>query len=276
MLFACKAKRFMASMVATPQDPKFWVFIPARRKSTRFPNKVMAPILGKPMVVHVYERVVQAVSESQHVFILADDLENFAALEKFTSQVLMTSLHCRNGSERCLDAASRLDVAAEDVILNIQADEPLISHSHIHALQDPFKRGLLSGDFVSTVVTPIQHMSELADPNRVKVKIDSSNCAEWFCRELPEHQKEIMYNHIGLYGYRRSTLQRYVTLPVPESESEQRLEQLRFLSNGIPVYCGVCKEATVAVDTPEDLERVRKILSVSVTEPRQITPEAIN
>lgn len=255
-------------MVAT-QEPQFWVFIPARRHSIRFPNKVMALLQGKPLVMHVYDRVRTAVPDPNRLFILVDDSENFSALKSLTPQVLMTSVHCRNGSERCLDASRQLGVTPSDVILNIQGDEPLLSSSHIHALQEPFKRSVLLGDFVSTVVTPIQHAGELADPNRVKVKIDSSHCAEWFCRELPEHQKEVMYIHMGLYGYRQSVLERYVNLPIPESESETRLEQLRFLAHEIPVYCTVCQEAAVAVDTPEDLDRVQKILSASVTETRE-------
>jgi 3-deoxy-manno-octulosonate cytidylyltransferase (CMP-KDO synthetase) len=247
-------------------DKKFWVFIPARRHSKRFPNKMMANLGRKPLVMHVFDRVADVLKSKDRVWILVDDVVNHEALKLRTSNVLMTDKTCRNGTERCLDGAKRLSVPEDEVILNVQGDEPFISEGQLNALKKPFELHSTINNLVSTVACPIQHSGELTEPNRVKVEMNSEGIATGFFREIPERQKRVLYKHIGMYGYQRSTLEKYLNCPITDAEMTLGLEQLRMMAHDFPIYCTVCSDQSLSVDTPDDLSVAEKIYKALASE----------
>jgi len=246
----------------------FWAFIPARRHSQRFPNKVMTPLLGKPMVMHVYDRIAH-LFDSDRCYILVDDPDNYTALKAYTPNVLMTPSSCKNGSERIYEAVQLLNVESEDIVLNIQGDEPLVDEVHIRSLMAPFHhiqdRSALS---VSTVVYPLQHPLDLLNPNRVKVLPGPNHKCLAFFRRIPQYlaSSNVFYLHGGFYGYSATTLAKYLQLPQGELEVKERLEQIRFLGHNIPIYFTLCEHATLGVDTSDDLKNVEAILKHQVDE----------
>lgn len=235
--------------------------IPARFSSTRFEGKVLADILGKPMIQHVYERAKQALCLDD--LIIACDEEIVArACRKFKAKVAMTSKGHVCGTDRISEVVNPLDVK---IIINIQADEPLIHPSMI----DSVARALLEDDFISmaTIMKKIEDEQELHDRHVVKVVTDKNNFALYFSRAVIPHraqnseiQSPAYYKHIGLYGYTKDFLFTYKNLPVSNLEKIEKLEQLRVLEEGFKIKVIETKFDSVGVDTPQDLEKVKLIM----------------
>lgn len=235
--------------------------IPARYASTRFEGKVLADILGKPMLQHVWERAKQA-RALDDLIIACDDERIASAAKAFGAKFVMTSKSHASGSDRLCEAINPLDVR---VVVNIQADEPLIHPTMI----DNVARALLENSSfpVATVMKAIDDEALLNDPNTVKVVIDKNNFAVYFSRAaIPYHAKNsglsvpIYFKHIGLYGYTKDFLFIYKNLPVSYLERVECLEQLRILEDGFKIKVIETKYDTIGVDTPEDLERVKEFL----------------
>ncbi|MFH1269451.1 MAG: 3-deoxy-manno-octulosonate cytidylyltransferase [Candidatus Omnitrophota bacterium] len=232
--------------------------IPARYSSTRFEGKVLADILGKPMVQHVWERARQ--SRLLDDLIIACDDENVSGVAKdFGAKVVMTVKGHASGTDRIIEVINPLDVK---VVINIQADEPLIHPSMIDAVA----QALLDDDKVSmaTIARKIDDAADLNAPNVVKVVLDKNNFALYFSRSaIPYRAKEseisspVYYKHIGLYAYTKDFLFTYKNLPVSSLEKTERLEQLRVLEEGFRIKVIETKYDTIGVDTPGDLERVK-------------------
>ncbi|MFA5145407.1 MAG: 3-deoxy-manno-octulosonate cytidylyltransferase [Candidatus Omnitrophota bacterium] len=235
--------------------------IPARYSSSRFEGKVLADILGKPMIQHVWERARQALLLDD--LIIACDDECVAAIAReFGAKVVVTSKSHTCGTDRIIEVINPLDVK---IVINIQGDEPLI-----HPLMiDTAAQALLDDSRISmaTVMKKIETSQELNDPNVVKVVVDKNNFALYFSRAPIPHrahgsevESPVWYKHIGLYGYTKDFLFTYKNLPVSNLEKIEKLEQLRVLEEGFRIKVIETKFDTVGVDTPEDLEKVKLCL----------------
>ena len=235
--------------------------IPARYASTRLPGKVLADLCGKPMIQHVYERALRAKCLDGLV-VATDDRRVLDAVRAFAGEraAVITSREHPNGSSR---AAEVLEGREADAVINIQGDEPLLNPAMI----DETAEALFSADDVvcSTLCRPLCGEAR-ANPNVVKVVLDRNGDALYFSRSLipyPRNTPRVpVYEHIGIYGYRAGFLRRYVALPMTPLAEAESLEQLKVLENGHKIRTAVtrCTDAGPSVDTPEDLEAVRKIL----------------
>jgi len=230
--------------------------IPARLASTRLPRKMLREIAGKPLVGWVYE----AVRLSPLIFdviIATDSDEILEACRKYGWKAQMTSAAHRSGTERVHEVSNSI---AADVYLNVQGDEPLVRPEQIEALlqviDDPEVQ-------VGTVKTPCP-MEDVNNPNAVKVVTAPDARALYFSRATIPFDRDgtgpRYFKHLGLYAYRKSALDWFVSHPESALEKSERLEQLRFLENGIPIYVGETRYDSVGVDTEEDLQRVKEIV----------------
>ncbi|MCA9401810.1 MAG: 3-deoxy-manno-octulosonate cytidylyltransferase [Candidatus Omnitrophica bacterium] len=234
--------------------------IPARWGSTRFEGKVLAEINGKPMLKLVWEKVKQARLIDQ-VIIACDDQRVFDAARSFGSEVIMTRADHATGTDRIIEVVDKF-VGAE-IVINIQADEPLIDPSVIDALA-----GLMNNSPESpmaSIMSEINDVREMADPNVVKVVVNNRQEAMYFSRSvIPNRergQEAKCYKHMGIYAYRRDFLLRYHGLPHSSLEQTEKLEQLRVLQAGYPIKMMITEYQSIGVDTPEDLLKIKTLLS---------------
>jgi 3-deoxy-manno-octulosonate cytidylyltransferase (CMP-KDO synthetase) len=231
--------------------------IPARLASTRLPRKMLREIGGKPLIGVVYERV-RSSPLLGDVIVATDSKEILQVCRRYGWKAEMTSIGHRSGTERVHEVSCR---AEADVYVNVQGDEPLIRPEHIGALFEVMKNpGVQVGTAMTRAAEP-----DISNPNAVKVVVDSAGRALYFSRAtIPldrDGSRPPYFKHLGLYAYRKAALDRFVALPESRLEKSERLEQLRFLENGIAIYVAETPYDTVGVDTEEDLQRVSEILS---------------
>ncbi|OGX16434.1 MAG: 3-deoxy-manno-octulosonate cytidylyltransferase [Omnitrophica WOR_2 bacterium RBG_13_41_10] len=236
--------------------------IPARYSSSRFQGKVLADILGKPMIQHVWERAKQAFLLDD--LIIACDDERVADVTKgFGANIVLTAKGHLSGTDRIIEVINPIDVK---IVINIQADEPLINPIMI----DNVAQALLDDQALAmaTLVKKIEDLSDLSDPHVVKVVVDKNNFALYFSRaaipfraQNSEIDCPVYYKHIGLYGYTKDFLFTYKNIPLSNLERTEALEQLRVLEEGFRIKVIETKYDTIGVDTPEDLEKVKEILA---------------
>jgi 3-deoxy-manno-octulosonate cytidylyltransferase (CMP-KDO synthetase) len=232
--------------------------IPARIASTRLPRKMLRQIDGKPLIGVVYEAVRSSPLLAE-VIVATDSNEIMDACRQNGWKAEMTSAAHRSGTERVQEVSER---AAADVYINVQGDEPLTRSEHIAALLEVMKDKDEAVQ-VGTLKTPATEM-DISDPNAVKVVTDASGRALYFSRATIPFDRDTTrpqyFKHLGLYAYRKAALDRFVKLPESSLEKSERLEQLRFLENGVNIFVGLTPHDTVGVDTEEDLQRVAGIL----------------
>ena len=230
--------------------------IPARLASTRLPRKMLREISGKPLVGWVYEAV-RSSSLLSDVIIATDSEEILEACRSHGWKARMTSSTHRSGTERVHEVANSI---AADFYVNVQGDEPLVRPEQIAALVDVMKDPAVQ---VGTVKTPCPP-EDVRNPNAVKVVTIPNGRALYFSRAtIPFDRDGIApryFKHLGLYAYRKPALDLFVTQSESTLEKSERLEQLRFLENGIPIYVGETAYDSIGVDTEEDLRRVTEIL----------------
>ncbi|MEW5757125.1 MAG: 3-deoxy-manno-octulosonate cytidylyltransferase [Pseudomonadota bacterium] len=248
----------------------FHVIIPARYASTRLPGKPLLDICGKPMVQHVYERA--AASGAARVVVATDDERIATAVRGFGGEACMTSDQHRSGTERLSEVIDTLGLGAEEIVVNVQGDEPMLAPVLVRQVAGGLAENKAAS--VATLCERITTAAELFDPHAVKVVLDQDNYALYFSRavipwdrdafsvtteELPA--RALHFRHIGLYAYRCGFIKRYVAWPPCALETMESLEQLRVLWHGEKIHVS---EAAVhpghGVDTPKDLERVRALL----------------
>jgi 3-deoxy-manno-octulosonate cytidylyltransferase (CMP-KDO synthetase) len=240
---------------------KFHVIIPARYASTRFPGKPLAEIGGKPMVVRVCERAARSGAAAVHV--ATDDERIAAAVRAHGHQAIMTRGDHPSGTDRLAEAARKLRLKDLDIVVNVQGDEPLISPRLIAQVA----RILASkkSASVSTACHTIHDEASLASPNVVKVVLDAEGYALYFSRARIPYPREPgapCYRHAGIYGYRVGFLKKYAKLRPAPLEKSEALEQLRALWHGHRIAVALSKtEIPPGVDTPQDLEAVRRMVS---------------
>lgn len=230
--------------------------IPARLASTRLPRKMLREIAGKPLIGVVYEAV-RSSPLLADVIVATDSDEIMAACRKHGWNAQMTSPKHRSGTERVHEISGR---ESADVYVNVQGDEPLVRREQLATLLEVMQNQAAQ---VGTVMTPCVTV-DIPNPNAVKVVRDMSGRALYFSRAaIPfdrDGENPRYFKHLGLYAYRKPALDRFITLPESSLEKSERLEQLRFLENGIPIYVGETPYDSVGVDTEEDLQRVIEIL----------------
>lgn len=249
----------------------FYVVIPARYASTRLPAKPLKMIAGKPMIQHVYERA--CASAATQVVIATDDTRIQAAVQAFGARVCMTSAAHNSGTDRLQEVVSQLGLGDEEIVVNVQGDEPLIPAAVINQVAANMAANAFAS--MATLSEPIHSLADFRNPNIVKVVSDQQGRALYFSRapipwprdhfaqadvtQLPEFFPA--QRHIGIYAYRVALLNRFVTWPQGQLEKIESLEQLRVLENGQAIHIAeACAPVPGGVDTEADLERVKALL----------------
>ncbi|MDR0276347.1 MAG: 3-deoxy-manno-octulosonate cytidylyltransferase [Paucimonas sp.] len=248
----------------------FTVVIPARLRSTRLPGKPLLPIAGKPMIQHVWEQARK--SGAERVVIATDDASIVEACQAFGAEVLLTRDDHESGTDRLAEVAAALGLPADAIVVNVQGDEPLIPPSIIDQVAANLAAHPEAG--IATLGEPLEDVTALFNPNVVKVVADCNGLALTFSRApLPWARDALAQNreqlpegvpyrrHIGMYAYRAGFLHDFVGWGPCWLEKTEALEQLRALWHGVRIHVADALEAPpVGVDTPEDLERVRRLL----------------
>lgn len=247
------------------------VIIPARYDSRRFPGKPLAELAGRPMIEHVYRRAAAARGVDA-VVVATDDARIAHAVEGFGGVVRMTSPTHRSGLDRVAEVAAALEC---DNVVNVQGDEPLVEPAMIGEAVDALT--IDPAVQMSTLRRRLEDPAEHANPNVVKVVTDASGNALYFSRApIPfwradtgkasgSGERTAIYKHIGLYAYKRSFLLKLASLPPTPLEVAESLEQLRALEHGFRIRAAATTYDSIGVDTPEDLERVRRQLAVGTS-----------
>lgn len=247
----------------------FSVIIPARLASTRLAGKVLLDIGGEPMIQRVYRQA--CASDAQRVVIATDSDEVKQVVEGFGAEVCMTSADHPSGTDRLEQVAGLLGFSDEQIVVNVQGDEPLLPPSLINQVAKNLAARPSAG--IATLCEPITELEEVNNPNAVKVVFDRSGKALYFSRApmpwareafsataptLPEAAQ--WFRHIGIYAYRCAFLRSYVNWPCAPLEQIEQLEQLRALYNGVDIHVDqACEPVPAGVDTEEDLNKVRRI-----------------
>ena len=241
------------------------ILIPCRLESTRFPNKPLAPILGKPMIQWVYEAAEK--SDATDVFVITDSEEIIKAVEGFDGQTIKTSDEPQNGTERCEEAMEILtsDGTEYDVIINVQGDEPLINPADLNRLLDLFEEEDVD---VLTFIQPIKSEEDYRNKNVVKAvptSFDEGFCDVCYFSRSPipymeEFDEDVAFKHIGIYGFTATAFEEIKNLDASILEEAEKLEQLRWVQNHIVVSAMVTENKLIGVDTLEDLVAVEEYL----------------
>ncbi len=234
--------------------------IPARLASTRLPRKPLREIAGRPLLAHVYDAVRRSPLLRPQDVLVATDADEIVQLARERGwNVRLTSPQHRSGTERVHEIACAVSA---DVYLNIQGDEPMTRPEHIAQLVEVMRDPAV---LVGTLKTPAT-AADIDNPNAVKVTTDAAGRALYFSRAAIPYDRDgegraRYFKHLGFYAYRAEALERFCALPESELERSERLEQLRFLENGIPIYVGETPFDTIGVDTEEDLARVEALVA---------------
>lgn len=240
---------------------KIIAIIPARYQSSRFPGKPLSLIKGKPMIQWVYERV-KIVPQLNNVYVATDDERIYSTVLGFGGNAIMTSSSHTCGTERLGECAEKLNLNAEDIIINVQGDEPLIRREMVEDLLEVFDDPNV---YMGTLKKEISVPDELKNPNVVKVVTDVTGNALFFSRfPIPYNRQNSSavkyFKHIGIYGYTKEFLSRFIQLPKTPAESMESLEQLRVLEHGFVIKVAETRWQTVGVDTPEQIKQVEYLL----------------
>jgi len=238
------------------------VVIPARMQASRLPGKPLADIAGEPLIVHVWRRAMAA--ETGRVVVATDTEEIVAAVRKAGGEAVLTRVDHASGSDRVFEAVNHVDPEGDfEIILNLQGDlpamEPGIVRDCLAPLQD-------KGPQIATIAAVITVAENRTDPNVVKVvgaptQVPGRLRALYFTRATAPAGDGPLYHHFGMYAYRRSALERFVSLRPSTLEKREQLEQLRALEDGMRIDVTLVDSVPVEVNTPEDLERARRIIS---------------
>lgn len=243
--------------------------IPARYASTRFPGKLLAPLAGRPLILHALDRAREAATVGR-VIVATDDERIASVVREAGGEVAMTSPDCASGSDRVAEVARDQDW---EVVVNLQGDEPNVSPAVIDAVVNALLQDATVD--VSTAMVPIRSQEDFLSPHNVKAVAGAQGRALYFSRAPVPSVERLSpaeasdpsfiwgWKHLGLYAFRTPMLLRYATLAPTPLEQREALEQLRLLENGIPIRIVEVDHDSVGVDTPEELERLNQALSPS-------------
>ena len=245
--------------------PKTAIVVPCRLESTRFPRKLLHAIRSKPLVLWVAERIATQAPEFPLWFAVDHDLLR-APLAAAGFQTILTAPTHQSGTDRLAEANRTVRA---DCVINVQADEPLVTGAQIRRLAE-----LIAGPMaMATLATPFQTAADFANPNQVKVVLRNDGRALYFSRSPMPYARDRAgavddawmaanpcHRHLGVYAYKADLLERFAKLPVGRLEQIEKLEQLRVLENGYDIAVGFTEDPTVGVDTPEDAARFERLL----------------
>ncbi len=246
----------------------FTVLIPARLASTRLPDKPLADIGGLPMIVRVAQRVQGGVPPATRIVVAADNERITAACSQHGVQALLTRTDHPSGSDRLAEACDLLQLRDDEIVVNVQGDEPLIDPSLVMAVAELLQQRPEAS--MSTAAHPITYLAEFQNPNVVKVVLDARALALYFSRSPIPYPRDdaralpspLPLRHIGIYGYRAGFLRQFPKLAQAPMEVSEALEQLRAMWHGHRIAVHVTPHAPgPGVDTPQDLARVRQLMA---------------
>ncbi len=241
---------------------KVTAIIPSRYESKRFPGKSLVNIQGKTMIQRVYEQAKKS-SRIQSVYVATDSDAIYSSITDMGGNVIMTSDKCSSGTDRVAEAAKTLGLADNNIIVNIQGDQPVLQPECLDDLVQPFWE---NPDLeMATLATPISNERDSNDPNTVKVVFDGNGTAIYFSRaKIPfnrDDNENIQYfKHIGIYAYSNAFLQQFTKLPHSILEEMEKLEQLRVIESGHKIQVTVTEFDSPSVDDPADLKKIEALL----------------
>jgi len=235
--------------------------IPARYSSTRFPAKLMQDLGGKTVITRTYEAAVNT-NLFDDVFVVTDSDLIFNEIVSQGGKAIMSSKEHESGSDRIAEAVTILDV---DIVINIQGDEPFIDKNSLAKLIQVYKNDSKGEVDLSSLMREITAIQEIENPNNVKVVVDQSGFALYFSRSVIPYPREInvgvrYMQHIGIYAFRKQALMDFYSLPMKSLEASEKLEQLRYLEFGKRIKMIETNHFGIGIDTPEDLEKARRLL----------------
>jgi len=237
------------------------IIIPARLQASRLPNKPLLEIHGKPMIQHVWERAV--LSQLGEVLVATDSLDIKNLVEGLGGNACMTSAKHTSGTDRIYEALNKFDLDQRiQFVINLQGDLPTINSEALSTVLSLIEE---EGSEMGTLASVFSDKSEIKKNQVVKAFCDykeneNSTLALDFIRKNDNYDENKLYHHIGIYSFRRETLKKFVTLSQTERENNEKLEQLRALDNDIKIKVGLIDFLPLGVDTPEDLEEIKKII----------------
>ena len=243
---------------------KIVAVIPARYQSKRFNGKPLALIAGKPMIQHVVQQA-KACPEVDEIYVATDDQRIYECVQGFGGTAIMTSEHHQSGTDRIAEAVETIQLADQDIVVNIQGDQPIFQPSMLTDLVEALTKNPTVP--MSTLMHKIIDDQELHDTNKVKVVVDNNGYALYFSRSpIPFYRDEptkktVHYKHLGLYAYRKEFLLAFTQLSYGLLEHAEKLEQLRALEHGFKIKVVETIFDSIEVDTPEDIQRVEQNLS---------------
>ncbi|MDC3195928.1 3-deoxy-manno-octulosonate cytidylyltransferase [Flavobacteriaceae bacterium] len=241
------------------------IVIPARLDSSRLPKKILLDLKGKTVIQRVYEQCLK-VKNIDGVYIATDSLEIEGVCRSFTNHIILTKSSHQSGTDRIGEAVAGIDC---DIVVNVQGDEPFIDPNLIEELVHSFEDGQVS---MASAMSKIENIKDLQDPNVVKVVVDTQNNAIYFSRApipFPRDHQEIIrsneelkkhnfFRHIGIYGYRKDFLAKYIEMDQTNLEKLEKLEQLRVIENGFKIKMIEAATSLTGIDTQEDYEEALK------------------
>ncbi len=233
--------------------------IPARYQASRFPGKLMQNLSGKSVILTTYQATVNT-HLFDAVYVVTDSSVIFDEITNNGGQAIMSLKSHESGSDRIAEAVADMNV---DVIVNVQGDEPFTKKETLAPLLDVFKSDVKNQIALASLMTPLTDKNDIENPNNVKVTVNKDGFALNFSRKpISSQQKDaaIYYKHIGIYAFRKEALIQFTKLPMAPLEITERLENLRFIYNNMPIKMLASKYNPIGIDTPEDLENARQLL----------------
>lgn len=240
---------------------KIIAVIPARYASTRFPAKLMQDLGGKTVIARTYESAVNT-GLFHDVFVVTDSILIYDEIISNGGKAIMSIKEHESGSDRIAEAIENIEV---DVVVNVQGDEPFINKEPLAKVIDVFRNDFDSKVDLASLMVEIQNKEEIENPNNVKVVVDQNNFALYFSRSVIPYPREVnvgvrYMKHIGIYAFRKQALLDFYRLPMKSLEASEKLEQLRYLEFGKRIKMVETTHVGIGIDTPEDLEKARKML----------------
>jgi 3-deoxy-manno-octulosonate cytidylyltransferase (CMP-KDO synthetase) len=236
--------------------------IPARLEATRFPRKLMQDLGGKTVIMQTYEATLNTELFDQ-VYVVTDSEIIFNEITSNGGKAIMSIGVHESGSDRIAEAVKGLDV---DIVVNVQGDEPFTNKESLQNLLSVFVDDIENQIDIASLMVQITDKKEISNPNNVKVVVDVNDYAMYFSRSpIPFSRDEnygTHYKHIGIYAFKKEALLRFTELTMSALEQTEKLENLRFLENGMRVKMATTLHIPIGIDTPEDLEKARKVLGV--------------
>ena len=234
------------------------IIIPARLASTRFPQKILANINGFPMVIATAKRI----QNLDHVAIATDSQAVLEIAKDYGFKAILTGAHHQSGTDRINEAASKLSLSDEEIIVNVQADEPFIEETVVKSV---IERAKSTDTLITSCCKKIDPL-HVKDPNLVKVILDANGNAIYFSRSAIPYDRESgfdgYFGHLGIYAFTKKSLQTFCTLPYAPIEHIEKLEQLRAIYHGYKIAMVEVESQSFGIDTPEDLERALKFFAL--------------